>query len=158
MNQSSAEAKTRRSTGGILIGLLALAALSPLAGAAHARPSHREGGLEEIERAIESMTLDAGSREVALGILDDARRQRRAFEPELRQARDQLRELLAVDPPDEGAVFAQAEVIAALDLAASVRQLQDLLSLRALLTADQWRAVQPQRPSRRGRGDLGAMR
>lgn len=158
MNESSAKAKTRRITGGILIELLALAGLSALAGAAHAHPSHREGGLEEIERAIEGMTLDAGSREAALGILDDARRQRRAFEPELREARDQLRELLAADTPDEGSVFAQAEVIAALDLAASMRHLRDLLSLRALLTADQWRAVQPQRQSRRGRGDLGAMR
>lgn len=129
---------------------MALAVVTLITSPALAWP-HRGGGpmgFERIEHRLERLDLDSETREAALEILDEARAHHGALAPEIHEARDLMRELLAADAPDEEAVLAQADAIGALKREASHARVRTLLALRALLTAEQWQELHPPRGER----------
>ncbi len=131
----------------------ALVVAASIGSTVSARP-HHGAMLDRLERRLELLELDGETREAVFDVIDDARAQRSALRPEIREARDRMRELLAADAPDEEAVFAQADAIGALKVEASLARVRTLLALRALLTAEQWQALHPRRGERGQSGDL----
>ncbi|MEM7413642.1 MAG: periplasmic heavy metal sensor [Myxococcota bacterium] len=144
-----------RSRWGRLAAAAAITTSLVLGGSALARPdgSGKRAGLEKLERKLERLDLDAETRDAAFAVLDRARADRRAFAPELREARDTMRELMSQTEVEEPAVMAQVEAVHALELERHKARLRTMLELRELLTTEQWQELRPQRRGNRGRSD-----
>lgn len=132
---------------------LALAGGTALAGAAIARPDggdcdghgkrgHDHDRLAGMERRVDELGLDDATLEAVTAVLDDARREHKAFRDELRTAHEQMHELLAQPDADEAAVMAQVEATSELHTEAHKARLRSLLALRDLLTTEQWQQLQ----------------
>lgn len=150
-----------------VVGGLALAATTGLAATAMEKPGGGECGgggsghggpggpsLERLERKIERLDLGAEQEKAAYTILDQARGEQRARRDAMRSAHERMRELLSQEAPDAAAVEAQADAIGALHTEAQKAHLRTLLSLRPLMTPEQWQALQTKRgPHGRGAPD-----
>jgi len=144
---SHARAQVRRTA-------IAVAALVAIAAPwiAHARPGAECGGdargawmLESLERNLPTLGLDAKQLDAAYQVIDQARQQRRALAPQLRDAHQHLRQLLDADAPDADAVTAQADAIGALETKLHEMELRAVLQVRGMLTADQRSQLDRQR-------------
>jgi len=119
---------------------------------------HGPGGmLGSIERGIDQLELTPENRKAADAIFDQARAQLRALRDPSRVAHEQMRTLLDQQSPPLEAVLAQADSIGALELEAKKTELEAMVRVRQLLTAEQWQQLQMQHgPGRRGdRSDAG---
>ena len=94
-------------------------------------------GPSPLERAIESVELPPEVRSQIDALLDVSHSSRRGLHRELRGAREEMRELLEADDPQEDAILAQAEVIGRLQVSLEKDRLMTLLRIRALLTPQQ---------------------
>lgn len=94
-------------------------------------------GPSPLERAIESVELPPEVRSQIDALLDASHSSRRGLHRELRGAREEMRELLEADDPQEDAILAQAEVIGRLQVSLEKDRLMTLLRIRALLTPQQ---------------------
>ena len=132
---------------GLLIGLLALPALTAAARGRH-EGAH---GLRGLERGLERLELTDEVRERVDAILDEARPQHEALHEQLRDAHRRLRDLLDEPAPDEQAVLAQAEVLGGLQTEAHKQKLQVMLQIRPLLSDEQREQLREHKQRRHGR-------
>lgn len=119
---------------------------------------HGPGGmLGSIERGVDQLELTPENRKAADAIFDQARTQLRALRDPSRTAHEQLRALLDQQSPSLEAVLAQADSIGALELKAKKTELEVMVKVRQLLTAEQWQKLHMQHgPGRCGdRSDGG---
>lgn len=153
-NGIEAPRRARRGFGRMaLVGSIVLA-LTALAVTATAGPGKRGHG-GGLARAIDGLELDAETRTSIDDILAAARSDREGRREVVREARQEMRALLASDASDE-AILAQADTLAALKAEVHDARLATLLEVRALLTPDQRQVLAEQRRERRGRkGDCG---
>ena len=113
---------------------------------------HGPGGmLGGIERGVDRLELTPENRKAADAIFDEARTELRALRDPSRTAHDKLRELLDQQSPSLEAVLAQADAIGALELEARKTELEAMVKVRQLLTAEQWQQLH----SQHGRGRHG---
>ena len=115
------------------------------------------GMLGSIERGVDQLELTAENRKATDAIFDQARAQLRALRDPSRVAHEQMRTLLDQQSPSLEAVLAQADAIGALQLEAKKTELEAMVRVRQLLTAEQWQQLHMQHgPGRRGdRSDGG---
>jgi len=113
--------------------------------------------LGSIERGVDQLELTPENRKAADAIFDQARAQLRALRDPSRVAHEQMRTLLDQQSPSLEAVLAQADSIGALELEAKKTELEAMVKVRQLLTAQQWQQLHMQHgPGRRGdRSDGG---
>jgi Spy/CpxP family protein refolding chaperone len=114
--------------------------------------ANRHGGrsghasmLGKVERGVENLELAPEARKSIDAILDQARTERRPLRDQLRAAHEQMRTTLDAESPSSDTVLAQADTIGALETQAKKRELQALIEVRQLLTAEQWRQLRTQR-------------
>jgi len=134
---------------------LALATATLVAGHAAAnrhggRPRHGSM-LGRVERGVEKLELAPETRKSVATILDQARSQQRVLRDQLHAAHVQMRALLGEPAPSTDAVLAQADSIGALQTQAKKGELQAIIQVRHLLSAEQWQQLRrqqgPGRPS-----------
>jgi Spy/CpxP family protein refolding chaperone len=90
-----------------------------------------------LEKHAERLGLDAESRAEIRRIADASREAEEAHRDRLRELREQMREILRQDTPDEDAVMRQADEIGAAETAEQKHRLRTMLEIRALLTPAQ---------------------
>jgi Spy/CpxP family protein refolding chaperone len=90
-----------------------------------------------VERHAERLGLDEETQAALQEIVDEARKRGEELEIELRDAHEQMRDLLSQEEPDESAVMRQAEAIGELELEERKNRLRATLRIRALLTPEQ---------------------
>lgn len=124
--------------------LLSFAVLSLTAVVAHAQPGPPFPGMPggpppegRMERHLKELDLDPQQSETVKAIIEAARQRRTETEGRLREAFDEMHELLEQDSPDEDAVLGQADKIGEIQLGAHKSMLQTLLAIRAELTPEQ---------------------
>jgi Spy/CpxP family protein refolding chaperone len=124
--------------------------------------ANRHGGrsghasmLGKVERGVENLELAPETRKSIDAILDQARTERRPLRDQLRAAHEQMRTALDAESPSSDTVLAQADSIGALETQAKKLELQALIEVRQLLTAEQWQQLRTQRGPGRAcrRGD-----
>jgi Spy/CpxP family protein refolding chaperone len=147
--------KFRRTLGAGLCAWLAVCGLG--VGAAAARPDHHRGpgaGLDQLERRVEGLGLDAETSQAVYAVLDAARQEGRGLRTQLHQQHEALRALLEQDTPDEAAVLAQVDKLGALQTEERKQEMRAFLKVRSLLTPEQRQALRPPegRGGPRGRG------
>lgn len=129
----------------VSLSVTALAAAVGLAFAANAGakgPGERGhggpgGAGARLERALESLDLDAGKRSEVFGVIDAARPASRELREKVRTAGAEMRALLADASAGEEAVLAKADAIGALRTELQKHELRTLLQVRARLSADE---------------------
>ena len=89
-----------------------------------------------------ALNRPADTSQAVFAALDKARADNRALFPEMRAAHERMRQLLAADEPSIDAVNAEADTIGALKARMGRTRLQALVTVRSLLTADQWQQLQ----------------
>ena len=137
-----------RSTRVAAITALALGALLASGRTASARP---QGGgacggegphmLERLERGLGGLGLDQKELDAAYAVIDQARKERRALDGEIRTAHERMRELLDQDKPDADTVTAQADTIGGLMTQARKIDLRAIVQVRNMLTPEQRKKV-----------------
>ena len=139
------------------IGVLAVAATIA---AAHSRADGRHRGgflLGRIEGGVAQLDLPKEKRQEVDAILAKARADREALREPLRTAREQIRTELDQPAPSLDAVLAQADSIGALESRARKSELQALVEVRKLLSAEQWQKLREHAgPPHRGGPPPGA--
>jgi Spy/CpxP family protein refolding chaperone len=109
------------------------------------------GGGGRLERAVESLNLDASTRAKAFAVIDAARPASRDLRSSLMSAHQQLRSLLDQTNVSEDAVDAQIDQLASFQGQLRKQEVHTLLQVRALLTPDQQtQLTQALRPRRGG--------
>jgi Spy/CpxP family protein refolding chaperone len=147
----------------LAIGLLAtVAATSAGAFGGHCgRGGHRgpggPPGLGHLEHRIERLDVSADVRTKAFAILDAARPDERALREKTRAAHEELRAMLESGAPDAKKLDAKIDELGALETKQHKQFLHTILSVGALLPADQ-RAEWFAPPHRGGPGDRGGRR
>ena len=138
---------------------LAMAALALAAGTAvvaHAGAGEgcrhgKHGGFghrfERMEQRVDALGLDDATRQKVHAILDDSREQRRATWEQMRAAREEMHDMLARPDVTEAELMARVDSESALHTEAQKAKLRTLLSIRALLTPEQWETFRA-RPER----------
>jgi Spy/CpxP family protein refolding chaperone len=119
----------------LLAALIALV----LAASAEARPPGPPGGGmggERLEGLVDQLGLDAKTLAAVDEVLDASRLRGRELRRQLREAHDRMRTLLEAQEPDADAIYAQVDVISALEAEAQKNRLGTLLRVRALLPPD----------------------
>jgi Spy/CpxP family protein refolding chaperone len=94
-------------------------------------------GLGHLERRIEKLDLSADVRTKAFAILDAARPEERALREKTRAAHEELRAMLDSGAPSTKALDAKIDELGALQTRQHKQFLHTLLSVGALLPADQ---------------------
>lgn len=125
-------------------GALALAAAGLLGhGQAVARPGGPGcgGGIERLERKLETLDLSPETQAAVDRAMEQARANGKVQRKQLREAHARLRTLLEHDAPAAEAVMAQADEIGALRTAAQKQRLRTLLELRSLVGAERWKEL-----------------
>ena len=90
-----------------------------------------------IEQHAERIGLDAETLEAIQKIVDESRERGEGLRVELRDAHEEMRNLLSREGPDESAVMQQAEGIGELELEERKNRIRATLQIRALLTPEQ---------------------
>jgi Spy/CpxP family protein refolding chaperone len=112
------------------------------------RPGHGSM-LGRVEHGVEQLELAPETRKSVDAILDRARTEGRPLREQLLAARAQMRTALDAESPSSDAVLAQADSIGALRTQAKKLELQAIIQVRQLLTAEQWQQLRTQqRPGR----------
>jgi Spy/CpxP family protein refolding chaperone len=114
---------------------LALALALAVPGAAAARASRSPADL--LARHAERLGLDAETQAAIQAIVDDWGTRDAALREEIERARERLHELLARRDPDEAAVLAQQDALAALYAETHRRRLIATLRIHERLTPEQ---------------------
>jgi len=137
-----------RSTRVAAIAALALGALLASGRTAAARPPGGRacggGGphmLEKLERDLGGLGLEQKQLDAAYAVIDQARKDRRALDGELRTAHERMRDLLDQDQPDADTVTAQADTIGGLMTQARKIDLRAIVQVRNMLTPEQRKKV-----------------
>jgi len=131
---------------------IALVALPRPALACNGKLGGGPGGC--IERNADALGLDSDTLAKVDAIAADARAQCGDLRVQVREARQEMRRLLAADTPDEAAVMAQADRIGEAMTAVHKHHLATLLKIRALLTPEQRQQLMSM-CGRRGPGGSG---
>ena len=133
----------------IRLAVAALALAAGTAAVAHAgagegcrHGKHGEFGhrFERMEKRVDALGLDDATRQKVHAILADAREQRRAGWEQMRASRQEMHDLLARPDVTEAELMARVDADSALRVEAKKAKLRTLLSIRALLTPEQWEA------------------
>ena len=110
----------------------------------------------QLGRAIDAAGLDADRAKQVRAILTAAREAHRPLRDNIRDAREQLADLLGADPVDPGAVTAKARELGDLLGNVQVTRAATMLQVRDLVSAEEWKslskALLEQGPKRRGGG------
>lgn len=127
---------------------LALATVTVVAANATAnrhggRPGHGSM-LGRVEHGVEKLELAPETRKSVDAILDQARSQQRELRDQLHAAHEQMRTALDAESPSTDAVLAQADSIGALETQAKKLELQAIIQVRQLLSAEQWQQLRTQ--------------
>lgn len=131
-----------------LFGLVGVIGLSSVAlahrgeggGCRHGQP------LKRLESRLDGLGLPQETLDSAHALLDKAREDSRGIHGQIRDARDQMQELMRAEKPDIDAVLAQADTVGGLETSAKKARLKTVLELRAMLTPDQWAQLQAPLP------------
>ncbi|MGH0038391.1 MAG: Spy/CpxP family protein refolding chaperone [Myxococcota bacterium] len=154
--------KRTRTLSAVAVAALTLMAVTGVTQTAFARGGGDCGGPgrgpEGLEHALDRLDLDDATREAIDQRLDEARQTRRELRRAMGTAHDTLHELMEADAPDQEAVMAQADILAALHTQAQKARIQVMLDVKSLLSAEQQeelREALPDRPrmAHRRRGD-----
>jgi Spy/CpxP family protein refolding chaperone len=152
----------RRATRFVAVAALALGALLVARPDAAAKSSggscrgHGAHALEKLERGVGKLGLDEDKLTAAYAVIDEARKERRALDVEIRTAHERMRELLEQDEPNVDAVTAQADVIGGLTTQARKIELRASVEVRSMLTPEQREKLAKRRDHRGGRqGERG---
>lgn len=142
---------TSRWVGSALFGLAGVVGLAGVAlahrgeagGCGHAQP------LKRLESRLDGLGLPQETLDSARALLDKAREDSRSIRGQIRDARDQMQELMRAEKPDVDAVLAQADTVGSLETSAKKARLKTILELRAILTPEQWPQLQAPAPGER---------
>jgi Spy/CpxP family protein refolding chaperone len=112
---------------------------------ASARPHEGGGGmcgphgamLDRLERGVGTLGLQQKDLDAIYQLIDNARRERRPLDAQLRTAHQQMRTLLDSDSPSVDAVTAQADTIGSLSTQLRKIDLRTAVQVRSMLTPDQ---------------------
>ena len=136
----------RRNLDAKRIAAIALIAAAAMAfGSRHATARPHGGGmcgahgamLEKLERDVAGLGLEQKELDAAYQLIDQARRDKRPLDGEVRTAHEQMRTLLEQDQPNVDAVTSQAEKIGSLTTQARKIELRTVVQVRNLLTPEQ---------------------
>ncbi len=104
------------------------------------------GGLDRIEHGVARAGLPAETQKAIYQRLDEARTEQRALRSSLADEHEKMRALLERDVTDADAVMAQADVVGNLETQMRKLELRTLVSLRNLVTPEQWEEIAPRPP------------
>jgi Spy/CpxP family protein refolding chaperone len=93
--------------------------------------------LEKLERNVAGLGLAQKELDAVYQVIDQARREKRPLDAEVRAAHEHMRELLDQDQPSVDAVTAQADTIGSLTTQARKIELRAVVQVRNLLTPEQ---------------------
>jgi Spy/CpxP family protein refolding chaperone len=127
----------------LVLAMATMVAANATANRHGGRPGHGSM-LGRVEHGVEKLELAPETRKSIDAILDQARIERRPLREQLRAARAQMRTALDAESPSSDAVLAQADSIGALQTQAKKLELQALIQVRQLLTAEQWQQLRTQ--------------
>jgi Spy/CpxP family protein refolding chaperone len=131
--------------------LVAAAILAAAVGGSAARSfAHGPGG-HMLERAVDSLRLDADTQARVDAVFDAARPAERDLGRTLRTRYEALRTMLADPTAKEAAVLAQAESIGTTQTELRKQELHKLFAVRAVLNADQQQQLSQAMQDMRGR-------
>ena len=126
------------------IALIASAAVALGTASAWARPhgggmckSGRGATLEKLEHKVAGLGLAQKELDAVYAVIDQARREKRPLDAEIRAAHDRMRELLEQEQPNVETVTAQADSIGALTTQARKIELRATVQVRSMLTPEQ---------------------
>ena len=105
----------------------------------------RGHGLWGLEHGISQLDLPADTLQTVTQTIDQARTQEKAAREQIRAAQDQMHTLLEQTPPNVDQVLAQADSIGSLETQARKIELQAMLTVRGMLSTQQWQQLQSQR-------------
>jgi len=140
--------KKRLAVIAVVLAMTTLATVNAMANR-HGGPPGRPRMLGKVEHGVEKLELAPETRKSVEAILDEARSQLRALRDQLHAAHEQMRTALDAESPSTETVLAQAESIGALETQAKKLELQAILGVRQLLTAEQWKQLRAQAGPRR---------
>lgn len=135
-------AHSARTTRFAAIAALAIGTLL-VATSAQAKPQggHCGGGrgakLEKLERDVAGLGLAQAELDAAYQVIDQARKERRGLDGQIRAAHERMRELLDQDSPDVDTVTAQADTIGSLMTQSRKIELRAAVQVRSMLTPEQ---------------------
>ena len=118
--------KTLGARGWLLVVALAGLALA----AAFTCHQRHHGGMAGL---VARLGLDDATRDAVEDLLDEAHQRRRALRPQRREAHQEMRELMEAEEPDEAAIMAVVDRLAALENEARKERIRTLLRVRELL-------------------------
>ena len=93
--------------------------------------------LDRLESGVGSLGLQQKDLDAIYQIIDNARKERRPLDAQLRTAHQQMRTLLDSDSPSADAVTAQADTIGSLSTQLRKIDLRAAVQVRSMLTPDQ---------------------
>jgi Spy/CpxP family protein refolding chaperone len=124
----------------------------PHGGACGGRGAHK---LEKLERDVAKLGLEQAQLDAAYQVIDEARKERRGLDAQIRAAHDRMRELLDQDAPDVDTVTAQADTIGALMTQARKIELRAAVQVRSMLTPEQRKQLAEKHDRFAKRGERG---
>lgn len=133
----------RRATRIAAVAALAFGALLVAERSASARPpgggcgGHGPHALDSLERGVGRLGLEQDALAAAYAVIDEARKERRTLDGEIRTAHERMRALLEQDDPNVDTVTAQADAIGALMTEARKIELRASVQVRSMLTPEQ---------------------
>ena len=126
----------------LIVGLGATGALRAAAfGPGGCRGGH---GLWGLEQRIGQLGLPADTLQSVTQTIEQAKTQEKATREQIRAAHEQMHTLLEQTPPNVDQVLAQADSIGSLETQARKIELQAMLTVRGMLSTQQWHQLQSQ--------------
>jgi len=102
-------------------------------------------GLWGLEHGIGQLGLPPDTLQTVTQAIEQAKTQEKAAREQIRAAHEQMHTLLEQTPPNADQVLAQADTIGSLETQARKIELQAMLTVRGMLSAQQWQTLQSQR-------------
>jgi Spy/CpxP family protein refolding chaperone len=102
-------------------------------------------GLWGLEHRIGQLGLPADTLQSVTQAIEQAKTQEKAAREQIRAAHEQMQTLLEQTPPNVDQVLAQADSIGSLETQARKVELQAMLTVRGMLSTQQWQQLQSER-------------
>jgi Spy/CpxP family protein refolding chaperone len=136
--------KSSIAIGAVTLGLAATGALhaSAFGPGGGCRGGH---GLWGLEHRLGQIGLPSDTLQSVTQTIEQAKTQEKATHEQIRAAQEQMHTLLQQSPPSLDQVLAQADSIGSLETQARKIELQAMVTVRGMLSAQQWQALQQQR-------------
>ena len=129
--------------GAVVLGLAATSALRATAFGPGGCRGNR--GLWGLEHGIGQLGLPPDTLQSVNKALEQARTQESAIREQIRTAHEQMHALLDQTPPNLDQVLAQADSIGSLETQSRKIELQAIVSVRGILSPQQWQQLQSRR-------------